>query len=293
MSLATTPLATTEYGPRNGVEVLAVHGITSTGRAWATVAGLLPGHRLIAPDLRGRGRSGELPGPFGLRRHAEDLAALLDARRGVEAEPVGGRSRVLAGHSMGAFVAVLLAARRPDLVERLVLVDGGLPIELPPGKTPDDIAELLGPAADRLAMRFADEEAYLEFWRAHPALGPQLPPGFDDYARYDLTGQAPELRSSASAEAMLVDGAEVYGPDWYLEALEALAALRVPVTVLRAPRGLTDGAPLYAPGALEGFRGAVPQLEVVEVAGVNHYTILFSRDGAEAVAAAITEGATP
>ncbi|MBX3194434.1 MAG: alpha/beta fold hydrolase [Microbacteriaceae bacterium] len=280
MSPAT--LATTEYGPSGGTEVLAVHGITSNGRAFATIAALLPGHRILAPDLRGRGRSGELPGPFGLRRHAEDLAGLLD--------DAGGSPRIVVGHSMGAFVAVVLAGARPDLVERLVLVDGGLPLELPPGKTPDDIAEFLGPAAERLAMRFADEAAYLGFWRAHPALGPELPAGFAEYARYDLVGEPPGLRASASAEAMLTDGAELYGPDWYLD---ALASLRMPVTVLRAPRGLTDGAPLYPPGALESFRGTVPQMRVVEVPDVNHYTIVFTRAGADAVAAAITgEGAS-
>lgn len=275
-------LHTTQYGPAGGTEALAIHGITANGRSWDAVAAQLPAYHLIAPDLRGRGRSGELPGPFGLRAHAADLASSMDAD--------GRAPRVVAGHSMGAFVAVLLAARRPDLVGRLVLVDGGFPLVLPPGRTPADTPELLGPAAARLGMRFADAEAYLDFWRAHPAIGPYWTPEFEAYARYDLTGTEPELRASASAEAMLTDGAELYGPDWYLD---ALASLELPVTVLRAPRGLTDGDPLYAPGALERFRSAVPQLEVVEVADVNHYTILFSRAGAEAVAEAITEGARP
>lgn len=270
-------LHVTEYGPSDGPAVLAIHGITANGRSWATVAGRLPGHRVVAPDLRGRGRSGELPGPFGLQRHADDLAALAGAD--------GHGPRIVAGHSMGAFVAVMLAARRPDLVEHLILVDGGLPLELPPGRTPADVGELLGPAAARLGMRFADAEDYLDFWRAHPAIGPTMSADFESYARYDLTGEPPALRSSASAEAMLADGAELYGPDWYRD---ALAALRMPVTVLRAPRGLTDAEPLYPAGALETFRGAVPQLHVVEVDDVNHYTILFSDRGAEAVASAIT-----
>lgn len=270
-------LHVTSYGPEDGTPVLAVHGITSHGRAFAQLAGLLPEHRILAPDLRGRGRSNHLPGPFGLRTHAADLAELLDADRA--------GARIVAGHSMGAFVAVLLAAARPDLVSRLVLIDGGLPLELPRRRIPDDVAELLGPAAERLAMRFPDEDAYLGFWRMHPAIGPYWPDGFADYARYDLSGAAPELRPAASADAMLADGAELYGPPWYRAALERVTA---PVTVLRAPRGLTDAAPLYAPGALEAFRGVLPQLEVVDVDDVNHYTILFSRPGADRVADVIT-----
>jgi pimeloyl-ACP methyl ester carboxylesterase len=274
----TATLHVTAHG--SGPEVLAVHGITSNGRSWDLVARELPGHHLVAPDLRGRGRSGELPGPFGLRVHAADLGDLMDAD--------GRGPRIVAGHSMGAFVAVMLAAQRPELVERLVLVDGGLPLELPPGRMTSDVAELLGPAAARLQMRFPDEQSYFDLWRAHPAIGPWWSEEFAAYARYDLTGDAPELRSSASAAAMLADGAELYGPDWYLA---ALAGLRMPVTVLRAPRGLLDAEPIYPPGALEAFRGTVPQLEIVEVPDVNHYTILFTRAGAEAVAHAITEGA--
>jgi lipase len=58
--------------------VLAVHGITANGLSWAMVAERLPRVRVVAPDLRGRGGSNGLPGPSGMARHADDLAALLD-----------------------------------------------------------------------------------------------------------------------------------------------------------------------------------------------------------------------
>ncbi len=254
--------------------MLAVHGITANGRSWGAVASRVDGHGLLAPDMRGRGRSNRMPAPYGLRTHAADLAALLDAD--------GGGARIVLGHSMGAFAVVMLAAVRPDLVERLVLVDGGFPLPLPPGVAgidDVDVAALLGPAAQRLEREFSDADAYLDFWRQHPAFLHDWSPAVEDYARYDLDGTRP----SAVAAAMLEDGAELYGPDWYLDALRSL---QMPVTVLRAPRGLTDAEPLYAPGTLEGFRSLVPQLEVVEVADVNHYTILFADRGADRVAAA-------
>ncbi|MBS1675621.1 MAG: alpha/beta fold hydrolase [Actinobacteria bacterium] len=281
---ATVPLdealAVTVFGPESDRDaVLAIHGITANGRSWDTLAGLLPGRRILAPDLRGRARSNALPPPYGLRRHAEDLAALLDAD--------GGGARTVIGHSMGAFVAVALAAARPDLVRRLVLVDGGFPLAVPPGVRAEDldIAALLGPAAQRLSMEFADEDAYLDFWHEHPALGRDWSPAVEAYVLHDLDGSAPHLRSSTVAAAMLQDGAELYGPAWHLDALRGL---RMPVTVLRAPRGLLDADPLYAPGALEAFRVLVPQLEVVEVADVNHYTIVFAERGASLVAAAVS-----
>src|SRR5471030_311207 len=59
--------------------VIALHGVTASHMAWAMVAQALPEVRLIAPDLRGRGRSAGLPGPFGMARHAADIEAVIAA----------------------------------------------------------------------------------------------------------------------------------------------------------------------------------------------------------------------
>src|SRR6516162_4985590 len=57
---------------------LAVHGITASAMSWQAVARQMPpGWTLAAPDLRGRGHSAHLPGPYGLERHAADVAAVL------------------------------------------------------------------------------------------------------------------------------------------------------------------------------------------------------------------------
>jgi pimeloyl-ACP methyl ester carboxylesterase len=71
-------------------------------------------HRTIVFDNRGSGRSFKPPGPYTIELLAADAASVLD-ERGV------GRAHVL-GHSMGGYIAQALALRRPDLVERLVLV---------------------------------------------------------------------------------------------------------------------------------------------------------------------------
>lgn len=258
--------------------LLAAHGITAHHRSWLAVAEQLPGVRIVAPDLRGRGRSNALPGPFGMRRHADDLERVLDHL---------GIDRALGvGHSMGAFVVTTLAARAPARVPALVLVDGGLPLQPPDGIDPEAVlpVSLLGPAAARLTMTFDSREEYRAFWAQHPAFPAPLTPELLDYIDYDLDGEPP-AHPSASVEAVAADQPEVFGPRWYRDALRAL---RVPVTVLRAPLGLLAEPPgLYPPGALEQARELVPQLRIVEVDDVNHYTILMSRHGAEAVAAEV------
>ena len=113
------------WGTESGPPVLAIHGITASHLAWQLVAEALPDLRIIAPDLRGRGRSSELPGPYGFDQHADDLARLID-QLGLGPVPI-------VGHSMGGFVAVAVAHRHPDLISGVLLLDGGLPFVRRPG----------------------------------------------------------------------------------------------------------------------------------------------------------------
>ena len=263
------------HGAEPLTPVLAVHGITASHRAWPLVAERLPGTRVIAPDLRGRGGSRGLPGPWGMPQHADDLAALLDA---AEVE-----SCLVVGHSMGAFVAVELARRHPDRVTGLVLVDGGLPIPRPEGISDDELAAaLIGPAAVRLSMTFPDHAAYRAYWRDHPAFAAEWSPTIEQYIDYDLVGEAPNLHPATRLEAVQQDSLQLDGD---LEYAAALAALPIGVDFVRAPRGLLNQVPpLYPDSEMERWRAALPEVEIHEVADVNHYTIVMGERGADAVA---------
>ncbi|ANH38651.1 Arylesterase [Nocardioides dokdonensis FR1436] len=259
--------------------VLAVHGITAHHRCWPLVAAALPGTRVVAPDLRGRGRSAALPAPYGLERHARDLEQVLDH--------LDLREVTLVGHSMGAFVALTLAARIGPRATGLLLVDGGLPLVPPaagvpgPDATPEDV---LGPAAQRLTMTFESHAAYRDFWRQHPAFAHDWSPVVEGYVDYDLEGEAPRLKPSAVVAAVATDASQLFGGADYETAMRGL---EVPTTFLRAPRGLMDEPQaLYGSDAAARARGLLPQLRDLEVDDVNHYTIVLGPRGAEAVAAA-------
>jgi lipase len=271
-------LAVWPSGPDAPV-VLAVHGITASNRAFLALAGQLEELRVVAPDLRGRGRSGGLPGPYGLERHVADLRVVLDR---IAADRV-----TLVGHSMGGFVATLLAAVEPERVAGLVLVDGGFPLAVPPGVDVRDPRPMLGPVFDRLTRVFPSWDAYRDYWRQAPAFAR---PGdwteeVEGYLQYDLQQADGGFRPSANPDAVAADQAQLYGSAFHLEALRSL---RQPVTFVRAPRGLQDEPPgLYAPDRVPAFHDLVPRLEVREVPDVNHYTVLMSSPGVEQVADAV------
>jgi pimeloyl-ACP methyl ester carboxylesterase len=250
--------------------------------SWQAVARHMPSDwTLAAPDLRGRGHSRDLPGPYGLERHARDVVAVL--------RHFGGRP-VLAGHSMGAYVALLARDAHPELVRRLVLVDGGLPLPVPDGADLDAVLDAtLGPAIARLSQTFPGTEAYLDFWRAHPALAAHWSPDVEAYARYDLMGEPGQLRSRAVADAVRADGRDVLAEKPFTDALQRLSK---PTPLLTAPAGLFGAPPPLIPhDVVEEWQGRVPALRPQVVPDMNHYTILFDREGAAAVSQAIRAAA--
>lgn len=264
-----------------GQPVVAIHGITANHRSFTPLAQRLDAP-LLAVDLRGRGGSRALPGPFGLVQHAEDVAAAIRFA-GLE------RVRVV-GHSMGGFVAVRLAQAHPELIASLLLVDGGLPLPPAPAGAAQSPEDLLGPAIERLTMDFASNAAYRDFWREHPAFGPYWSTAIEEYVDYDLVEVAdPDarttvLRPSANPDAVAANLVELDGRDGYTEALLSLVT---PTAMLRSPRGLFDEPPgLYDDEWIAAWRSRLPELSIADVERTNHYTILMG-EGVDAVAEAV------
>lgn len=264
-----------ETNPDTAPTALLVHGVTSSHLAWPFVLDALPGVRLVAPDLRGRGASNRVEGPAGLRAHAADLAATLD-HLGIE-------KTLVVGHSMGGFVAVVFAHLYPERVSRLVLVDGGLPLDVPPGLDPDAlVAHILGPTAARLSLRFADVGEYRAFWRQHPAFREDWTPELETYLEYDLVDDGAGAFRPATSYATTVDDTIDMNTGTALP--EALAALSHPTLFLTVPRGLQNESPgLYPAGYLPRLLAQYPDVVHERVEGFNHYTIVMSPEGGRAV----------
>lgn len=100
----------------DGPPLVLLHGWPQTSHCWRYVLPeLARTHTVIAPDLRGYGRTDKPVGGYDKRTMAADVAALL--------EHLGGGPAVVVGHDRGARVAHRWALDRPEQVDRLVLLD--------------------------------------------------------------------------------------------------------------------------------------------------------------------------
>lgn len=263
--------------PGNDPTVL-IHGLTGTSRWWARVIEHLPESRgLIALDVRGRGQSRESPPPYELTSIADDVARCLDH---FEIERA-----VVAGYSMGGWATALFGTHYPDRVDRLVLVDGGLPMPRPQGVDPDQaIDAIVGPALARLDIEFRDENDYIAHWRSHPSLSSS----WDDVMAvsffHELEHESDVVRVRANREAIAINGREIVADP---EANAATSSLQVQAHVIVVERGPLDQPGGMIPKAVaDSTANANPHVTYEYLSGLNHYTLMLGA-GAPRVAGAI------
>lgn len=148
----------------DGPPILALHGLASSAHWYDIIAPLLRDrYRIVAPDQRGHGQTTQASNGYGWRSVASDAVGLLDL--------LGIEKAIVFGHSWGGNVAVATAARYPERVAALVMIDGGFfSPQMIPGATweafsqrlsPRDVsgtrAEFLARMQGQLAMCWNDE----------------------------------------------------------------------------------------------------------------------------------------
>lgn len=99
-----------------GEPLLLIHGAGISRQEWQPqIEPLGRSFRLIIPDVRGHGDSGQTPAPYSMALFAEDMMGLLDHLK---------ISQVLiCGHSMGGAIAQQMAANHPERVKKLILAE--------------------------------------------------------------------------------------------------------------------------------------------------------------------------
>lgn len=149
----------------SGPAVVLIHGYADTGDMWGPMAAELSStHTVIVPDLRGMGHSSKPASGYDKKTEASDIRDVVTA--------LGFDHAAVVGHDIGTMVAYAYAAKYPDKVDRLVVMDAPIP-----GIDPwDEIIRsralwhfsFAGPDAERLVK--GRERIYLDrFWNEFAA----------------------------------------------------------------------------------------------------------------------------
>lgn len=216
--------------------ILLLHGLGVGGAVWQAFGRRLsPAFAAVAPDLRGHGQSDKPPGGYSPQELAHDVALLAQATG-------GGAPLAVVGHSLGALVALALAAEHPATVSHLALIDPPLD---PDRRNPDVpiVARLRHASAGAL-------EAYL--LASNPGSGEAL-----------AAALAVHFRQAADGPFDALLGAEP-GHPW---AWRAAASIPVPVLLVR---GDPAHGGLLGLEAAERFTARLPHGTLLSIPGAGH-----------------------
>ena len=234
----------------DGPPVVLLHGLAGSAREMTVT---LPGHQVIAPDQRGHGSSIRRPADLSREAYVTDVARVIEA-------VAGGAPVALVGQSMGAHTAMLTAARHPELVSRLVMLEGGV------GGSEDDYPSRLGKWFASWPVPFPSRTAAVEFLGSGSlarAWAEELEHRPDGYRpRFDADIMEAAIRGVAATAqweswqrlrvpTLLVRGAESRIPD---EEIARMLELRPDVELMTIPDSGHD-AHLDQPAAWQRLLG--------------------------------------
>jgi 3-oxoadipate enol-lactonase len=253
-----------EHG--SGPPVLLIHGNGGVAELWGDVAAALtPDHRVIVPDRRSFRRS-RAQFPKDIRIHADDMAGLLE---GLDAAPA-----TVVGWSAGGVIALHLAAKRPELISSLVLLE---PAAIARRPSIGLVRALLTWEAQR--MRGKDEAAALTFfrWASRYTSGGNAFDGYPEDWRRAMLDTRPALFRETRAGA---GGERLKAKD--------VAGISLPTTILCGDRS----DPCFGRGS-RWVAGKIAGSEFVSVPGSHMVATDAAAEVAAAVRAAAAAGAVP
>jgi pimeloyl-ACP methyl ester carboxylesterase len=247
-----------------GKTVFCVHGISGSCRCWDNLAeALSPQHQVLSLDLRGRGLSEKPASGYSISYHCRDIHALLKHENINQV--------VILGHSLGALIGLEFAAKFPEAVDRLILVDGGGQLS---GEQRKKVFAGIQPTLDRLGKIFPSNEAYLDLMKRNPLLQPWTPM-LEAYYLYELEDAGGGVRSRVKAEHIKEEAENLTGYD----VTEFYSRIKCPVLILRAPEGMTTPDNILLPEqALDKMLREIPDARYVDIPGSNHYSIVMQPD---------------
>jgi len=220
-----------EWTGASGTPMVLIHGLTRTASTWLPVGRRLASrHPVVAPDLRGHGDSDAPLKGYDLESLALDVLTVTAGAGWGEA--VDGPPVVIAGHGLGAMVAVEMALLQPASVRAVALIDGGW----------EEMVEATRMLPDQLVEAMADPSEVLASMDTYLADRRDFDPATWD-ADQEAAARAQVTERHAGHVGLATKGSVIrrcveamYG----YQPLDALAKLPCPVSVMVAGLGTAD-----------------------------------------------------
>lgn len=188
-------------------------------------------YHIVGLENRGVWDQAIPPRGYSWRHHADDLIAFLEYRQSSLAQP----PVIAMGHSIGATVSALAAAKRPDLFKALLMFDpAAIPGRFLPALAAIAPTDLMGKLnlVKRTQCRqqlWPDRQSFIDYHRHKAAYRHFSPEAFNDYANAGLAQQADgQFKLSYNRDWEAHNFKHTFSP-W-----QALRNIQVPTLVLRA-----------------------------------------------------------
>lgn len=226
-----------------GKPLLLLAGLASDSASWGPLPPLLAGYRMILPDNRGSGRTIS-SGALTLAQMVEDVVALLD-HLSIARLPV-------VGHSMGGYLALMLADRFPQRISRVVTLTSGNPA---PSRRQAlaDLAEIRGQVAEETWFRLLFQYLFSEPFFADPA---NVAAAAAASAGYPFKQSAEDFRRQFAAAIPDLDRSRIAAP--VLAVIGGADSLSPAPSVRALHDGIADLTYLTIPGAAHSIHWEAP-----------------------------------
>ena len=243
--------------PESDVLLIFIHGLTGNFLQMHHFQNYFKNkYNTLSYDLSGRGDSTMQNNPTDIHQHSKDLIEIIDS---LEHDNI-----VLAGYSMGGYIAVDVAGQTSK-VKKVVLLDGG-------GEADENTNSLVLPSLGRLDKTFDSKDEYLEMMKkSYGAMGIEWSEVMDQVLDHEITRIDDKIHHKSDSELTKQEFESFY--EFPFD--EAYNKLEVPVFLIICTGPIKDDTALFSKKGYDRILNTVKDISST-VININHYEIVFN-----------------
>lgn len=243
--------------PESNVLLIFIHGLTGNYLQMHYFQDYFKSkYNTLSYDLSGRGDSTLQSDPTDIRQHSKDLLEIIES---LEHDNI-----VLAGYSMGGYIAVDVAGQTSK-VKKVVLLDGG-------GEADENTSSLVLPSLGRLEKTFDSRDEYLEMMKkSYGAMGIEWSGVMNQVIDHEITQIDDKVHHKSDYELTKQDFESFYKFPFD----EAYSSIEVPVFLIICTGVIKDDTALFSKEGYDKMLNTVKDINYT-VIDINHYEIVFN-----------------